>query len=141
MNTTKQLRRNRLATRVAVVATVPCAVVAVLAGAALADGNLRVSPDGQGGRAAGGNEAVAPVPEIPIWVQARDRVRMCQLAAELPQNWPAAEVLRRAAEHPLGDAFQRAEWRRDAELMPASWPATQVLLADAERRWDCSFVS
>jgi hypothetical protein len=142
MSTSEQVRRNRVVARVVVVATAPCAALAVLAGAALAtdeddqpfDHHPVVDVAGEPGP--GGLN-----PEAPIWVQARERVRSCQLAAQLPQNWPAAQVLRDAAEQPLGDPTQRAEWLRDATLMPSYWPAAQVLLADAEQRWDCSWVS
>jgi hypothetical protein len=142
MRNRKHFRWNRVAARVAVVAAVPCATVAVLAGAALATGDDdRRTDDGRIVDVADEGEAAGSDPEVPIWVQARERVRLCQLAAELPANWPAAQVLRRAAEQPLGDPAQRARWRRDAALMPSNWPATQVLLADAEQRWDCSSVS
>jgi hypothetical protein len=142
MNTSKQVRWNRVAARLAVVATVPCAAAAIIAGAALAtDDDDRPFDDDPVVEVADEGGAIAPDPETPIWVQARERVRMCQLAAQLPQEWPAAQVLRRAAEQPLGDPAQRARWRRDAEMMPSYWPAAQVLLADAEQRWDCSFVS
>jgi hypothetical protein len=142
MSTSNHVRRNRVAARVAVVATVPCAAVAFLAGAALAtDEDDRPFDHHPVVDVADGNLPVVLNPEAPIWVQARERVRQCRLAAQLPPNWPAAQVLRDAAEQPLGDPLQRAQWLRDATLMPSYWPAAQVLLADAEQRWDCSWVS
>jgi len=138
MNISKHVRKNRAA-RVAAVAAVPCAAVAILAGAARATGTDD-QPADHDRVVEEADEAVAVVwnPELPIWVHAAARQRLCALAAELPSNSPAAQVLRDIAEQPLGDDAQRARWRRDAELMPSYWPAAQVLLADAEQRWTCS---
>jgi hypothetical protein len=142
MSTSKHVRKNRMATRVAAVAAVPCAAVAILAGAAGATGNDDLpTDDDQVVEVADEHVAIVWNPEAPVWVHAAARQRLCALAAELPSDSPAAQALRRIAEQPLGDAAQRARWRRDAEMMPSYWPAAQVLLADAEQRWDCSFVS
>ena len=142
MNTTKQVRNNRVRARLTVVAAFPFAAVTILGGAALAtDDDDRPIDDDRGIEVVGEDRRLETQPEIPIWVQAAEHVRLCQLAAELPPNWPTAEVLRRQAERPLGDAADRARWRREAALMPAYWPATQVKLAGAEQRWDCSLVS
>jgi hypothetical protein len=35
--------------------------------------------------------------------------------------------MRQAAGQPLGEAVDRADWRRDAERMPAGWAATEVM--------------
>jgi hypothetical protein len=51
----------------------------------------------------------------------------------MPAGWLATEAMRLEAEQPLGDAAQRATWRRNVELMPAEWPATQVMRAELMR--------
>jgi hypothetical protein len=64
---------------------------------------------------------------VPIWTQVVERQRLGAIVEHMPAGWPAAEVMRRAAGQPLGEAVGRAHWRQDAERMPAGWPAAEVM--------------
>ena len=127
-----------------VAATLSAATVALLA-AASGTGSATGSPAPvppiavDAAPAEAGDGAVAWDPAMPTWVRTREQRRLCQLAATMPSQWPAAVAIRQQAEQPLGDAQQRDRWRRDAERLPSGWPAAQAMLAAADERLDCSW--
>jgi uncharacterized membrane protein YdfJ with MMPL/SSD domain len=105
-------------------------VAAVATGTAGANAGAEI-PDDDDHRA---GEAVADAAvdagrtePVPVWITFHEQQRLRQIAAKMPSGWPATEVMKRAADQPLGDAVDRERWRRDAERMPAGWPATEVM--------------
>jgi len=86
------------------------------------------------GTAAAGDAPHRDAPQVlPIWKQVARQQDLRLVVARMPAGWPATEAMRLEAEQPLGDAAQRAAWRRDVELMPAEWSATQAMRAELMR--------
>jgi hypothetical protein len=59
-----------------------------------------------------------------------ERRELQEVVVRMPSGWPATDVMREAADSPVGEPSERARWLRMATSMPSGWPAT-VALAEA----------
>jgi hypothetical protein len=124
MSTSKTPRWRRVPIQFAVVAAVASGTAGAIAGAAIANDDDDRASDVV---AVDADLAADRTEAVPTWILIRAQRRLGQIAARMPSGWPATEVMRRAAEQPLGDAVARERWSRDAERMPSGWPATEVM--------------
>ena len=129
MSTRKTPRWRRVPIQFAVVAAVATGTAGAIAGAAIANDD-----DDRASEVVAADDAVDAdrTEAVPGLITAREQRRLRQIVAKMPAGWPATEVMRRAAEQPLGDAVARERWSRDAERCRRAGPPPRSCAGRAE---------
>ncbi len=124
MSTSNTPKWRRVPIQLAVVAAVATGTAGAIAGAAIANDD-----DDRANKVLAADDATDAdqTEAVPVWITVREQQRLRQITEKMPSGWAVTEIMRRAAEQPVGDAVARERWRRDAERMPSDWLATQVM--------------